>query len=153
MTLGLIKTSLASQVVSVATITPKVLYGKTLPNKAETAHTPCRLILSGDEKGKGGEGNFIAIGKLTQSTFTITDLLLWKAVGSSPGLWFEDGPLTEYTDNWLAMIRNWRNAGQTQAAVVGFRVETGTYEWPTQSTNLYHGALCIVRMIEYYSGA
>lgn len=153
MTLGLIKTSLAAQEVRVATILPKVMYGKTLPNKVETAHTPCRLILSGDEQGRGGEGNFIALGKLTEATFTITDLLLWKSVGSSPGLWFEDGPLTEYTDNWLAMIRNWRNAGQNQAAVTGFRVETKTIEFPFQSTNFYHGALCIVRVIEYYSGA
>lgn len=154
MSLTLIRASLAAQaVVAGGGVTPQTFCGSTLPAAVETASLPCRLLLAGDDQGKGDDGNFIALGKLTQVTYQISDVLLWVATGQGIGRSGVEADLTTYTDNYLLMLRQWRNAGQSAANVTGFRSTIGVANYPLGGPTFYWAAPVVVQVEEYYAGA
>lgn len=153
MTLSLIRQSLAGQTVTVGGITPTAYYGSTTPPSIETSHLPARLLLNGDEQGRGNDGGFVAAGKLTQVSYQISDMMLWAAVTNTIGLPGWEATAASYTDEYLSMLRNWRNAGQTQAWVESFRSFSGPLEYPRGSGRWFYGVVFIVQVAELYGGA
>lgn len=153
MSLHLIRQSLAEQHVAIGDVSPAVYHGDTLPGALYTTHLPCRLLFAGDEEGGGNEGAFVALGKLTAVTFNLSDLMFWRPVGESLGRSAEEQSLEQYLDNYLAMLRDWRAAGQTQAHVTGFRANIARITYPTGGTDMFWSVACVVSVEEFYSGA
>jgi hypothetical protein len=154
MTLAAIRASLASQSVGLGDVVPKVYHGRGLPNSVETTHLPGRLLLvGGGQSSSGGEGAFVAMGKLTQVVFQITDLFLLHPLAQGYGRAHAEPLLELYVDNYLAMLRNWRDAGQNQAHVTGFKADAGTVNYPQGSDKWYWGVPCVVQVQEFYTGA
>jgi len=151
MSLIAILNSLAAQPVASGQVVPTVKHLDGLPNAVPTALCPCRLFLSGSEEGRGTEGSFSALGTLLESTFQISDLMLWTTQAQGTGRAQYERDLTVYQDNYLAMLRGWRGAGQAQAHVVGFRSVIGLYEYPAQSGVRFWGVLVVVQVQEFYS--
>jgi hypothetical protein len=155
MSLKKIKQDLADQHVAAGAgdVSPQVFKAPNLPNALETYHLPCRMLLSGDEEGLTGEGRFVALGKLTAVTFQISDLLFWQPLAQGIGRSDVEANLVSYLDNYLAMLRSWRDAGQQQAHVVSFQADIARLEYPRDSGRWFWGVPCVVRVEEFYSGA
>ncbi len=150
MSLSSIITSLAGKSVSVGSITPVVYYGSTLPGSATTAQTPCRLLFAANPEGKGAGGDFVAVGTMISVNFQLSDLLLWRPVAQGIGRADVDHHLVEYVDNYNAMLRTWRNAGQSAAVVNSWQATPGVFEYPEASGQQWWGLLVVLTITEYY---
>ena len=156
MTLALIMSSLASQSVNVGGVAPRVYNGATLPNKIETTSLPARLLLAGNEEGRGASGQFVAIGKLDRVVFQISDLMLAAPTAQGLGRPQYEPVLKTYVDDYLAMLRNWRDAGQSnpaQAVLQDFSLTISTIGYPAAVSERYWSVACVVTVAEWYSGA
>lgn len=152
MTLATIKSSLAAQPVAVGVLTPATYTAATLPNKLDTKLLPCRLIMAGDSQGRSQSGSFVTMGKLTQTTRQMSDVLFWKLTSAVQGRAGVDADLSTYIDNYETMLRSWRNAGQSGAHVLGWTIDIGTINYPQGDQIWYWGVICVTQVQEYISG-
>ena len=150
MSLKAIMQDLAVQQVAVRDVNPQVFNAPNLPNALETAHLPCRMLFSGDVNGLSAEGAFVALGILRAVTFQITDLFFWQAVAQGIGRSDVEVYLKEYIDNYILMLRDWRDAGQAQAHVTGFRFDVNRLNYPLDSDRWFWGVASLIKVEEFY---
>src|SRR5690606_7336213 len=87
--------------------TPVVRDLDQLPDSAETAHLPARLLLPSGVLGPSAtnEGQYVTINKgLLQVTWHIRDLCLWRPIGQGLGLASIMPTLVEYAGKYFDAI-------------------------------------------------
>jgi hypothetical protein len=149
MSLSAIVDDLALHSVVVGGVAPTVYYKGTLPASASTAQTPCRLVFTADPNGKGSTGEFVAVGTMTSARFTLSDLMLWRPVAQGIGRANVDEYFIQYVDNYQAMLRTWRDAGQSAAVLNGWTATPGVFEYPEGSGMEWWGVLFVLTITEY----
>lgn len=144
--------TLATQIVTVNDITPRVFDLHQLPNQVQRASLPCRLLVPMAPRGEARDFNFIALGRTAMVTWRITDLLLWRAAASGKGLQDIAETLVGYAGAYVEMLRLNRAMGQTMAHITNARFVYGTFEWPDQGGDEYDGVSCELDIEEALSG-
>jgi hypothetical protein len=92
-----------------------------------TASIPLRILsTTGDLEGR--DFAFIALGKLSNVTWVIEDLLLAKVVSEGDSLKGISPSLVGYADSYITKLRDLR-APSTNSHVVGASFKPGVYEW------------------------
>lgn len=146
--------TLATKAVTVGGITPQVFDLDKLPNAIQRTELPCRLLTPMAPRGEAREFDFIALGKLANLTWQITDLLLWRSAGSGIGLEDIAETLVLYAASYLEMLRQNRSMGQSQVHITGAKFTYGVFAWPDADTApQYHGVACEITFQEVLSGA
>lgn len=141
--------ALALKQVSVGGVAPDVFSLAQLPNTADTAATPCRLLLPvGDNAGEGREVQHIAIGNTITVNWQIKDLMLWKPVAQGIGLREYAPVLVEYAGAYAEMLREFRAPTATDTVLEGANIQTGIFEYPSGSGKSFYGALCTLDVKE-----
>ena len=147
-----IYTALATQGVSVGSVTPTVYSLASLPAKVETAITPCRLLLPMGNNPTGGEGfGFVAIGTPARVNWRVVDLLLWEASEQGMGLGAAAPDLITYCGAYLDKMRSFKGP-TSQSHLVSVNCVPGMYEYPSGSGNWYRGVLCTLEIEEFIVG-
>lgn len=147
-----IYTALAAKTVTIGGVTPTVYSLASLPASAETAITPCRLLLPvGDSANEGREFGFIAIGTTVTVDWQIKDLLLWQSTGQGTGLSGFASDLVEYAGLYADMLRTFK-APSTQSNLQSANILPGVFEYPASSGRFYTGVLCTLTVHEVING-
>jgi len=132
--------------------TPTVYGLDNLPEKIETAHLPCRLLLPvGGNPGEGRDLSFIAIGTGVTINWQVTDLMLWQASEQGIGLREFAPEIVDYAGKYVDMLRTFRCPYQN-TALESASMTPGEYEWPRGSGRFYAGVLCQLNIKEVASG-
>lgn len=141
--------------VAYQTITTNVKNLTELPEVADTAMLPLRLLLPlGTETEQDHSESFVSFGNnaLTEMTWKITDLCLWRRVTDGIGLASVAPDLVKYTAAYMNMLRGFRyptsQPDYNDSIVVGARASRGAFEYPTGSGMWYHGVECVVTILE-----
>lgn len=149
MPLAEICTSLAAQEVTLGGTRVPAFDAKDTPTALTSGQLPCRLILIGNDKGKGGSGDFIATGSLTRVVWTLSDILFLSPAGSGYQRHEIEPTLREYQDLYVKIMRRWRDAGVSQANVEDWQSTLSTVEYPAGSGHWYWTVVNIVRIADY----
>jgi hypothetical protein len=148
-----IYTHLAGMDVAVNGITPTAYDLDQLPDVVEPAMLPCRILLPMDSKGEGRDFSFIALGKTSEVTWHITDLMLWRT--SDTGIGLEDiaSVLVAYAGAYAEVLRSNRAMGQSQVYLVNARFVYDTFKYPNSDNGqLYDGVEVTIDVKEVLSG-
>ena len=152
-TIRAIYAHLAQQPIAVDGVTPAAFDLAQLPSYVDSAMLPCRLLTPMNPRSEAREFGFTALGKLAKVTWHLTDLLLWREAATGIGLEDIAPLLIDYVAAYMAMLRQHRSMGQTQAHLISARFTYGTFEWPDQSTHIFDGVSCELDIEEVLSGA
>ena len=126
-------------------VTPTVYDLHELPNTAETADLPMRVLLPLEEWG--GEGptfDMISVGTSSVSGlmfWNVVDLMLYDAVGQTRGMLDILADLVRYSAAYVDMLANNR-VPTANIQLMNVAIRPGVYEWPIQSGRSYFGVEC-----------
>jgi hypothetical protein len=153
--LAAIYAALAAQIVTVGTVPVSAQSGAALSDSVESAQLPVRLLLPVGGKAAGslqGVKTFGGGGKTPVLTvdWTLTDLLLWRAIGAGVGLTDLAPELISYCAAYLSVVGplrtpTWSVTGITFPAIGGL-------EWPAQSDRWYSGVQAQLTIREIVGG-
>ena len=126
-------------------VTPTVYDLHELPNTAETADLPLRVLLPLEEWG--GDGPVMELlstgisGVSGAMTWNVVDLMLYEVVGQTRGMLDVLADLVRYAGAYSEMIMDNRKP-VTQTRLKGVAIRPGVYEWPMGSGRSYFGVEC-----------
>lgn len=135
--------ALAATTITVGITSITALNGATLPDSVESAQLPIRLILPVGGKASGTvatprtfktsatEGGVLVV------DWTISDLLLWRALGAGIGLTDLAPDLIAYMAAYMAVVAPLRTSRWSLTGIT-FPV-IGGLEWPASSDRWYSG--------------
>jgi hypothetical protein len=145
--------TIAGWTITVSSKTPTVLDVDALPNTADTARLPTRLLMPlGTFAGAGGarDSRFVTLNSITNTTWTIRDLCLWQAVGQGIGYKTIVPVLVEYAGKYLDAVRASRQMTHT-AYIQRVDVQPTVVEWPEQSGRFFYAIDATLEVAELNS--
>lgn len=146
-----IYSSIAGFQVSVGSVTPTVRNINQLRTKVNSADAPIRLLLPVSPTTEASDFGFIALGKLANVTWKVTDLLLWKPVAQGSGIAECAEDLMTYTAAYMEAIRSNRVVA-SQAHITGANFKPGVYYWPDNESGVpYYGVAVVLNVEEILS--
>lgn len=134
-----IYSAVAAMTVSVGSITPRVRNINQLRTAVNSADAPVRLLLVTDAGTEARDFGFIALGKLANLNWVITDRLLWKPASQGAGISECSAELVSYMAAYVEAIRTNRKTSN-QSHIVSASFKPGIYYWPdNESGTPYYG--------------
>lgn len=114
-----------------------------------TAKTPCRVLLPLGRDGSGGRSStFIALNTLTETTWQLTDLFLWRPVAQGLSLANVGGDLLKYATAYREIVRGLRVPAKN-FVVEQLDFEANVWTWPMNGNTDYFGVACTLTIKEY----
>ena len=141
--LATIYSTLAATPITVGAVAVAALNGATLPDSVESAQLPVRLILPVGGKASGTvqtprtfktsttQGGVLVV------DWTLSDVLLWRALGAGVGLTDLAPELIAYMAAYMAVVAPLRTP-RWSVTNIAFPV-IGGLEWPASSDRWYSG--------------
>jgi hypothetical protein len=143
--------------VTVDGVTPLIYDLDELPNTADTAHLPARWLFPLASFGGFGRDTqaamrWVTLNSITQVTWQIRDLCLWRPTGQGIG-WKTIAPtLVKYAGLYVdKMTANRQLTIQSYIAQDGLFVQPGVIEFPDQSGRRFYGINAQLTVIEHVS--
>ena len=144
---------LAAKEVTVYGITPPVQDHSDLTSTVESADLPIRILHPFTGNRLSGGFSFVGIGDgIAATTWTITDMLLWKPQAEGLGLVEVTRELVAYGAAYAEMLRTWR-APTVQSHLTQASITHGLIEYPQQSGRKYFGVTCTLTVEEFLTNA
>jgi hypothetical protein len=143
--------------VTVDSVTPTVYDLDELPNTADTANLPARLLFpmaSFGGFGSAGQATmrWVTLNSITQVTWLIRDLCLWQPTGQGVGFRTIAPTLMKYAGLYLdKMTANRELTIQSYIAQDGLIIQPGVIEFPDQSGRQFFGINAQLTVIEHVS--
>ena len=145
--------TIAAWTITVGTVTPTVLDVDELPNTADSWRLPTRVLMPvGSFAGGGGARNqrFVTLDSITNVTWTIRDLCLWRLVGRGIGYKTIMPILVEYAGLYTDAVRAERQ--MTHGAYIqAANVQPTVLEWPDGSGRMFYAIDATIDVAELNS--
>ena len=144
--------TIAALSITVGSVTPTVLDVDELPNTVDTDRLPTRLLMPLGSIATGGarEMRFVTLDSITNVTWVIRDLCLWRPVGRGIGYKTIVPTLIEYAGKYLDALRANRQMTHT-AYVQRADIQPRVIEWPESSGKWYYAVDATIEVAELNS--
>jgi hypothetical protein len=144
--------TIAGLSITVGTVTPTVLDVDDLPNNADSWRLPTRLLLPLGAFSGGGarDMRYVTLDSITNVTWTIRDLCLWRTVGQGTGYRSIMPTIVEYAGKYLDQLRANRQMTHT-AYIQRANVTPTIVEWPEQSGRYFYAIDATIEVAELNS--
>ena len=127
----------------------KVRDGSTIPNTADAADLPMRLISATGTSG--GQVTRLTLGSDPSITFRwqIVDLMLGQQVGLTRGMKSQSDAMYQYAADYANQVRA---LVTNQYQIEDISIQVGPVEWPAESGNEYYAVRCEYLVKEIIQG-
>lgn len=137
------------------TTTPTVYDLAALPDFADSAKCPARLLLplaTTGSKASGQDHHFVALGTTTKLSWQVVDLLLWRPIEEGIGIASVAADLVEYCAQYVKKIRENRALGLGQVEIITASLEPDAWQYPPESDQWFWGVQVTLQINETLSG-
>lgn len=146
--------AIASKTVTIAS-TSEVIAAWNLSaarDAVEAANTPIRMLMPFESTSSSGQrenGRPIGIAPLYKTTWSVTELMLYRPSSSGLGIVSYASVLTEYCGAYLGLIANIRAPVAAGSIILeSWSCQPNMVQYPQESSNWYYGAVCTLTFTE-----
>jgi hypothetical protein len=117
----------------------KVKDGLSIPNTAEIADLPMRIISATGTSGGQVRRLTLGGGPVLNFRWQIVDIMLGQQVGMNTGVKNQSTAMFQYAADYAEVVRS---LVTNQYQIEDVSIQTGPIEWPAESGNSYYAVRC-----------